>query len=108
MSGIQQIKDSLQASDLETIETLAAQNYAPSDIALALGFDKRGFMHLWRDLTGKVRTAYEKGRVDIEIKKTEKLMEKVEAGNITAIQIHDKKFEERNFEDIKQTIFGFE
>ncbi|UOB16582.1 hypothetical protein [Abyssalbus ytuae] len=104
--SLQKIAENITPSDFETIETMASQNYAPSDIALALGFDKKSFMHIWRDQNSQIRQFYEKGRLDIELKKTEKLLEKIEEGSITAIQQHDKKSEERRFEDIKQTIFG--
>lgn len=97
----------LAQSDFETIEELATQNQAPSDIALALGVSKRAFLHVWRDKKSQIREAYDRGRLQITIDKEAKLMEKVNEGNITAIQIHDRKQAQRRFEDAREDVFGF-
>lgn len=103
-----EIKESISETHLETIAELAAQNYGPRDIALNLRMDMRGFLHIWRDKKSRVREAYERGIMEIEITKREKLNIDIEGGSITAIQIHDKRVEERRFEDIKSEIFSFE
>ena len=108
MSTITHIKDTLTGELLEQIEELAAQNYGPTDICFKLNQDKRSFLRLWRDTKSQVREAYERGRMEIEITKRQKLNEDIESGSITAIQIHDKRAEEQRFEDIKREIFSFE
>ena len=106
--GIVKVKDSVTEAELETIAELASQNYGPRDIALNLRMDMRGFMHVWRDKKSRIREAYERGVMEIDIIKREKLNKEVEGGSITAIQIHDKRSEAQRFEDIKREIFSFE
>ena len=93
-------------SELETIEELAAQNFAPSQICDVLDRNKRQFMRQWRDTDSKVRKAYELGRLDIERTKREQLQLRVETGDMNAIQMHDKRLREQRFEDIKNEIFN--
>lgn len=108
MTKSEALKERLTQTDLETIQELAEQNQAPRDIALALGVSKAVFMHIWRDKKSQVREYYERGRFEIERKKEQALIDRIERdGKITAIQIHDKKSEARRFEDIKEDIFGF-
>lgn len=94
--------------DIETIEELASQNMAPSDIALSLSVDKRGFLHLWKDNKSDVRNAYERGKLQAKCDIEKKLYDDALTGNMTAIQIHDKKRQEQEFEDIKQSIFSYD
>lgn len=99
--------DQLTDSDYTEIESLAEQNYGPRDIAKALQVSVRTFLHVWRDHSSQVRVAYELGRFQIEITKSEKLMSMIESENTTAIQIHNKQSEERSFEDARLDVFGF-
>ena len=108
MSTIARIKEALTGEDLELIEELASQNYGPTDISFKLNYDKRSFLHIWRDPKSQLREAYERGRMEIEILKRQKINEDIEQGGITAIQMHDKRAEEQRFEDIKREIFSFE
>lgn len=108
MSTVAQLKEVLGTSDFESIEELAAQNYGPRDIAKFLNYNLRAFMHIWRDKKSRLREAYDRGMLEIEIKKTQQLVEKAERGDLTAIQIHDKKADAQRFEDIKQEVFSFE
>lgn len=98
----------LDESSYETIEEMAEQNYGPREIASFLRVSVQSFMHVWRDTKSRIRESYERGRLEIELKKSEQLKLKVASGSVTAIQIHDKHAEARRFEDIKQQIFGFE
>lgn len=95
-------------TDLETIEELSAQNFAPSQICDVLLHDKRSFMRAWRDKDSKVRRAYELGRLEIERKKRQQLQDRAETGDMTAIQMHDKRLRHQHFEDIKNEIFNLE
>ena len=108
MKKLQAFLDELQESDLERIEELAGQNFAPSQIAKILGFDKWAFMQLWRDQESILRQRYELGRLSIEEEKQSALVDKIREGNSFAIQIHDKSSRARQFEDIKTEIFNLE
>ncbi|KAB8156147.1 hypothetical protein EZY14_002710 [Kordia sp. TARA_039_SRF] len=90
---------------LPEIESLAAKNFAPSDIALKLGINKRIFMKEWRNLKSPVRKAYEKGKLEIAIVKADALEEMIEDGNVTAYQIHDKNEKEQAFKDVVADVF---
>lgn len=104
--AIAQLKEQLTEADYITIEELAEQNHAPSDIARALRVSRRDFLHVWRDKTSRIREAYELGRLQIEIKKSEKLVKMIEAENTTALQIHEKKSKALNFENARLDVFG--
>lgn len=96
-------------TDIEEIETLAAQGYVAK--AIALVFDvKPNLFELWcLDETHPVGKAYQRGRLEINRQKNVRLLEKMESGSETAIQIHDKKAKEQAFLDIKNDIFsGFD
>ncbi|WP_422105581.1 hypothetical protein [Winogradskyella sp.] len=100
------LKEQLTESDYTEIENLAEQNYGPRDIAKALQVSVRTFLHVWSDTKSRIRVAYEYGRLQIDIKKREKLINMIEAGNTTAIQIHNKQSEERQFFDARLDVFG--
>ena len=105
--AIDQIISTFSDGDYTQIETLAEDNQAPRDIARALRVSVRDFMYLWRDKSSRIREAYELGRLQIKIKKDEAITKMALAENTTALQIHEKKSAERDFEDIKADIFGF-
>lgn len=104
--AIQSLIESLGQSDFDTIEKLAEENYGPRDIARALSVSKRDFMHLWRDKRSQVREAYERGVLQIDITKQERLIAMIKADNVTAVQIHDKNAKIRRFEDARMDVFG--
>lgn len=108
MVPVTQLLDELTAADLERIQEMAAQNFAPSDICKALKKDKWTFMHLWRQEGSVIRKSYDLGRLQIEETKQAYLLEKVRNGETFAIQVHDKATATRNFENIKQQIFSLE
>lgn len=107
MSKVIQFKELLTTSDFETVEDLASKNTAPGEIAKALSVSKRVFLHVWRDKDSQLREAYDRGRLEITFKKAEALELMMEAGNVTAYQIHDKNAKAQAFEDIKNDVFGF-
>lgn len=98
----------LTPEDFCQIEDLAAQNYAPSTIAQFMDLNKAAFLRLWRDKASSIRNAYEKGKLAIHQEKQITLEEKVQAGDLKAIEIHDRRASEQRFEDIKRDIFNFE
>ena len=102
-----ELNSQLAESDYTEIESLAEQNYGPRDIAKALRVSVKTFLHVWRDKNSRIREAYDLGRFQIEIKKSEKLIAMVEEKNTTAIQIHNKQSEEREFDNARLDVFGF-
>ncbi|MFC0605897.1 hypothetical protein [Winogradskyella pulchriflava] len=102
-----ELNTALTPSDYTEIESLAEQNYGPRDIAKVLRVSVRTFLHVWRDKNSQIRKAYDLGRFQIEIKKSEKLISMIDNENTTAIQIHNKQSEERDFEDARLDVFGF-
>lgn len=105
--GVISLISSLDSSHYDEIEDLACKNFAPSDIAKSIRVSGRDFLFLWRDKTSPVREAYDRGRLKIASAKEQQIIDKVNNGNITAIQIHDKKAKDQEFEDVKADIFGF-
>lgn len=104
--AIQTLKEQLTQPDFEAITEMAEQNYGPSDIARALQVSRRDFLYLWRDKTSRVREAYELGRLQIDITKSEKLINMINTENTTAIQIHEKRAKALNFENARLDVFG--
>ena len=104
--AIATLTENLVLSDFETIEKMAEENYGPRDIAKALSVSVRDFLHLWRDHKSQIREAYERGVLQIDIKKQEKLIDLITKENVTAIQIHDKNQKIRRFEDARLDVFG--
>lgn len=99
----------LNFSDEEIVQimSLAACNYSPSQIALQLGIDKKGFLQLYHDIDSDVREAYDGGR----LKRTYNIMDKqgdlAEKGNITAAQIFLKESKEIEIANIRnKCLFG--
>lgn len=108
MPSNQIILDELDSQLLKEIKKLASGNMAPSDIALKLEINKSAFMRIWRDKSSLIRESYESGRLSIQAKKARVLKKEIKGGNITAIQIDDKKAAEAEFEAKKKEIFGLE
>lgn len=101
-----EILNELDSQLLKAIRKLASGNMAPSDIAIKLGINKAAFMRIWRDKDSVIRDEYEAGRLDIEAAKAKQLKKQIKKGNITAIQIADKKAEEADFEAKKRELFN--
>ena len=105
--SLDKVLSAISNVELEVIEEMASQNHGPSDIAKALGVKKGSFIHIWRDPKSDIRKAYDRGILNIEITKTAELKKKVEAGSVTAIQMHEKRALKQRFEDAKNEVFGF-
>lgn len=102
------ILNELDSQLLKEIRKLASANLAPSDIARYLEINKSAFLKFWRKKDSEIRKEYEAGRLDIQLKKIQKLNKQVKKGNLTAIQIHDKLVDETDFQAKKKEIFGLE
>ncbi|WP_271407275.1 hypothetical protein [Tenacibaculum soleae] len=96
----------ITTSDFEEIETLASQSYTAKAIAMALNVNPSLFVMYCSDDTHPIGVAYLKGCLEINRKKNEKLLGKVNEGSEVAIQLHDKKAKDQAFLDIKNDIFS--
>lgn len=92
----------------DEIKELATLNFAPSDIAIRLGFNKYAFVALWRNKESKLYQSYKKGLLDKRYKEKAALLDEVEDGNVIAMQMLNKEAEAQAFEDIKTHFFGDE
>ena len=108
MTSKNSIANEYSEAELETVAELASQNYGPRDIALNLQRELRAFMRHWRDQESALRKAYERGILEIDIIKKEKLNLKVKSGSLTAILTHNKNAEQQRFQDIKNDVFNLD
>lgn len=74
-------------SDLEEVETLVSQGYSAQHIALVYDVQVSLFLIWCLDDGHPVGKAYQKGLIEIEKKKNNLLIAKVDSGSETAIQI---------------------
>lgn len=91
--------------DLDTIQNMAACNFAPSDIALQIGVDKKPFLQLFANKESDVRQAYDAGKLKTTLAIMSKQKELAESGNITAAQIFLKESERIDFENLKKLVY---
>lgn len=96
----------LSQEEFETIENLAATNYAPADIAIYLDVDIKLFLEQFYNTTSKVRHHYNRGRLVSDFEKDNKMLENAKSGNITAYQESNKSAEKRAFENHKNRILN--
>lgn len=97
----------LSPDDLDTVQSMAACNFSPGQIALQLGIKKQTFLAVYNDPVSEVREAYEAGVLSTTLEIMSKQKELAESGNITAAQIFLKEADKINFENIKRkTFFG--
>lgn len=104
----------LTDEQLDQIESLAACNYSPADIAKFLGEDiaefrkefARGYDESFPNeiLQGNIAYRYEAGRLKAKAEIDIKLLSNAKSGNLTAAQIYVKNAQEREFENIKMKI----
>ncbi|WP_074406633.1 hypothetical protein [Aquimarina megaterium] len=95
----------LSLDDLEVVKDLAAQNYSLKDIAAVVNVEIRSFNLSWKNKESPIYKAYRRGRIEIEISKSEMLEQRILEGNITAIQEHNNLAHQRWFDDIKKDVF---
>lgn len=92
-------------SNEQIIETLAACNYGPRDIAMYLEMSEATFMKAWNDPKSAIRHHYEKGKLEADFDINQKLLETAKGGNITAAQQYFKQVDERRVADLKARIY---
>ena len=91
--------------DLNVIQNMAACNFAPSEIALQIGVDKKAFLQLYHKKESDVCLAYEAGKLKTTFDIMNKQKELAEGGNITAAQIFLKESERIEVENIKKRVY---
>lgn len=91
--------------DLNVIQNMAACNFAPSEIALQIGVDKKAFLQLYQKKESDVRQAYDAGKLKTTFDIMNKQKELAEGGNITAAQIFLKESERIEVENIKKRVY---
>lgn len=96
----------LSQEEYETIENLAACNYAPREIAVYLECDVVEFMRQFNKPDSLVRFHYDKGILTAQFEIDNKLLENAKSGNITATQEHKKAQDKRLFENHKMRILN--
>lgn len=75
------------------IENMAGCNFAPSDIALFLGIEKKMFLSEYNNVGSDIRDAYVRGQLRTKYNVIDKQRDLAETGNITAAQIYLKEAE---------------
>ena len=95
----------LDESEIQTIQDMAACNFAPGEIALQLCMDKKIFLQHFNDKESEVRQAYDAGKLATTFAIMTKQKEHAEGGNITAAQIFMKESERLEFENLKKLVY---
>ena len=91
--------------ELDIIQKMSACNFAPSDVAIQLGMDKKSFLELFDDKKSDVFQAYEAGKLSSRYSTMNKQLELADGGNLTAFQIFTKEAEKIEFENLKRKCF---
>lgn len=76
---------------LETVKSMAAMNYLPSQIGIQLGLSKKYVLALYNHKESDFRQAYDAGVLEATYNIFQKQKELAESGNITATQIFTKE-----------------
>lgn len=93
-------------SEIEIIQELTSKNYSIKAIATLLGKDFSLFSILSMDENHPICKAIIRGKSESQKTKQDELIKRIESGSETAIQIHDKQSNIREFLDIKNDVFS--
>lgn len=97
------------SDDYQTITDLAAQNKSTKEIRELLNLDARSFNKAFREKEpGKESEVYLSFRRGIDLMNVtidDALIQRIEDGNLTAIEIHEKRSKERKIADIVNAFF---
>lgn len=88
------------------IETAAASNFSPSQIAIYLGLNKRLFLEQYHLKDSFIREHYDKGILVSQFEINSQLGANARSGNITAAQVFDKAQSKVLFENHKMRILN--
>lgn len=97
-------KDEL-ISDQDEIARMAAAGFTTSEIAVALGYDKKAFARLAAIEDSVIWCSINRGKMQSEFTIAEKQKELAEAGNITAVQIFEKMKAKKQLEELRNRIW---
>lgn len=100
-SQITQITD----AHLIEIEQLSAVNYSYAEMALYLSMPKKLFVQEAKQKDSAIWEAIQRGYLKTQFDIDNKLAENAAAGNITAVQIYEKRTEAKRVENLKEIIF---
>ncbi len=106
MDHLTVIELKLSQEQYETIENLAACNYAPRQIAIYLEANEGEFMRQFHKPDSLVQFHYNKGILTASFEVDNKLLENAKTGNITAAQEHKKAQDKRLFDNHKMRILN--
>lgn len=101
-SQITQITD----AHLIEIEQLAAVNYSYAEMALYLSMPKKLFVQEAKQKDSAIWEAIQRGYLKTQFDIDNKLAENAAAGNITAVQIYEKRTKTKNFQNLKDIVYG--
>lgn len=96
----------INAGVLTQIEELAAVNYSYAEMAIYLNMPKKLFMQEAKQKDTAVWTAINRGRLKTQFDIDNKLAENATSGNITAVQIYEKRTKTKDFENLKDMVYG--
>lgn len=92
----------LSQDEYEDIEKYSACGYTPEQIALVLDVDAQEFMRQLQDPNSLVYHHYHKGPLETNFKISDKLRENAESGNITAVEVFQKRQESVTLYNLKR------
>jgi len=90
----------------ETIERLSAVNYSYDEMAIYLGMKKSAFRREANKKDSPIWLAITRGCLNTKFKIEDKLAEKAASGNVTALHIYKKNYDESQFEKYKDLVYG--
>lgn len=97
----------LTDEEFEKIALMAAANFRPAQIAIALGVDdSKAFIEACLTKGNECYNHYHRGILELQADVDMKMAENAKKGNITAVQILDKHAEERKVENLFSKYFS--
>ena len=90
----------------QTIERLSAVNYSYDEMAIYIGMKKSAFRLEANKVDSVIWTAIQKGRLKTKFEIEDKLAQNAATGNITSAQIYKKNYDEAQFEQYKDLVYG--
>lgn len=89
----------------EEVEIMAGCNWAPSDMATYLGFEKKAFLSQYNTPGTRIWEAARRGKLKTDMTISFRQKTLAEAGNITAVQIFEKMKEQKETEALRNKVW---
>jgi hypothetical protein len=96
----------LSQEEYEQLEAYSAIGYTPAQIAMCLDVDKIEFERQLMNRDSLIYHHYHKGHLESNFQITNKLLENAKTGNITAVEILQKRQESVYLANLKDRIFN--